>query len=82
MEEITEIQKHKMLHALGLDYKETPFRNYACYYSPEENWEDLVKKELAILRVIKPTGADLTTYYYYFVTEKGAKLLEVELPND
>jgi hypothetical protein len=42
-DEITNEQRQKMLHALGLDYKTTAYRNYYCISDPDSDWEALVK---------------------------------------
>lgn len=78
---ITKLQKENMEHALGLDYKKKPFRNYYCEYSPNKSWDELVDKGLATVRVIYDEH-NYRHYYYYHVSEKGAKFLGVELPKD
>ena len=74
---LTEQQKHKMLHALGLEYKKKAYRNYACYYAPEVVWEELVRLGAANLDIVEKGK-----YYYYHVTKLGAEVLGIELPRD
>ena len=79
MVKITEKQKKNMLHALGLDYKKKAFRNYYCCSKDHEGWNDLISKGFAVKRdsaLLSPDDC------YFFVTEKGAKFLGVELPKE
>lgn len=71
---LTEKQIKEMKHALGLDWKNKPYRNFYCLYSADESWDELVKLGLATLHIIPPNELDLTTYYYYHVSEEGAKI--------
>ncbi len=77
--EITEKQKKNMLHALGLDYKKKPYRNYYCCSENHEGWKDLVEKGLATKRESSLLSRGDV---YFFVTEEGSKLLGVKLPKD
>ena len=77
--QITKKERRALEHALGLDYKKKPYRNYVCFYEEEILWEILRKKGLAFRNIIKDPNK---IYYYYYVTEEGAKLLGVKLPKD
>lgn len=48
-QEITAEQKSEMDHALGLNYKKKPTRNYFYCNSNDPNWTDLVIKGLATM---------------------------------
>jgi len=72
MDSITGLQKENMEHALGLNYKKLPFRNYYCVYSRNASWEELIKKGLACVSIQRTKEQ---TYYYYHVTDKGIELL-------
>ena len=78
-EQITKEERRALEHALGLDYKDKPYRNNVCFYSEEPIWEELRKKGLAFRNIIKDPNK---TYWYYYVTEEGAKLLGVKLPKE
>lgn len=44
---MTETQKGKLIHAFGLDYKNTPWRNYYYCGSLNEEWENLIENGYA-----------------------------------
>ena len=76
---ITESQKRKMEHTLGLDYRKKPFRNrYVTDFGFKNNDEliELVDMGLMGRNKFHEQG------YFYWVTEEGAKFLGVELPED
>ncbi len=78
-DEITESQKKKMLHTLGLDYKKKSFRNrYITGHEADRNEEltELVEKGLMGKNKFYEQG------FIYWVTEDGAKFLGVELPEE
>lgn len=69
---ITKNQKRMMEHALGLNYEKAPFRNKYCTYSVDSEWEELKELGLAGCHI---TISGKTTYYFYYVTEKGQEQL-------
>ncbi len=78
---ITESQKNKMLHALGLDYnkKIKSYRNrYVTGHEVDRNEEltELVENGLMGKNKFYEQG------FIYWVTEEGAKFLGVELPEE
>lgn len=47
---VTPKQLEEMRHALGLDYKKQPYRNYFYTTRTDPTWTDLVDKGLAVMR--------------------------------
>ncbi|MEF2965069.1 hypothetical protein V3851_04430 [Paenibacillus sp. M1] len=72
MSNITESQQKKMRHALGLNYKKKPYRNYYYLSTEDQEWNDLAKKGYAVKRPGWNEGSVL-----YHVTDEGKKLLGV-----
>ena len=65
-----------MEHALGLSRKKKTYRNRFYTQKNDSDWDDLVDKGLAVKR--KGWEDDMA---YFHVTEKGAELLGVKLPD-
>lgn len=75
MNNITRSQENKMRHALGLNYKDKPYRNY--YYltaSEDQEWNELVEKGYAE----KNSGWSEGSVVYQ-VTDEGMNLLGVSV---
>jgi hypothetical protein len=68
LENVTEQQLKEMRHALGLDYKNRPYRNRYYCSTNNVNWNDLVDKELA--RKLPGWESDSA---YYKLTFEAAK---------
>lgn len=67
---VTSSQFAKMRHALGMDYKSKPWRNYYYCNTNDAEWNDLVNKGFAT----KGEG-HTEEKAYFFVTFEGAKLV-------
>lgn len=68
--QISEEQLRMMKHALGLNKGKEQTRNYFYTSSTHEEWNDLVRRGLAMKR----SGWD-DDNSYYFVTEEGKALI-------
>ncbi len=72
MNDLTEVQREEMRHALGLNYDDKPTRNYFYTDSDDSDWNDLVEKGYASKRL----GWDEESAYFS-VTEEEKKVLGV-----
>jgi hypothetical protein len=65
-------QKRKMMHALGLDWSERPYRNrYATIGLGDSDWDDLVERGLAVV------AHRTKSQTIYGVTDEGISALGV-----
>lgn len=68
---VSKEQIENIRHALGLNYKKIPFRNYFnTGFELDATWEDLCGKGLAQRRWTETAG------YYYHVTREGRELIK------
>lgn len=76
---LTGTQIKNIRHALGLDWKNKPYRNFYCCSKTDEGWNDLVNKGFAVKRdsVMLPKEE-----CYFFVTKEGADFIGVKLPEN
>ncbi|MNW53468.1 hypothetical protein D3C74_310300 [compost metagenome] len=72
MNDLTEVQREEMRHALGLNYDKKPTRNYFYTDADDSDWNDLVEKGYARKR----PGWDEESAYFS-VTDEGKKVLGV-----
>jgi hypothetical protein len=63
---LSDRQIDEMRHALGLDYKNKPYRNRFYCNSDDEKWNDLVKKGLALKGEYVESG-----HCYFWLNHKG-----------
>lgn len=63
--EISESQEKKMRHACGGTPRPKNWRNYYNSGDPDPEWEDLIRKGLAVYRKVPGAG------YYYHLTDAG-----------
>lgn len=70
---VTPKQLKEMLHALGLDWSNKPYRNYYCTYGEDPSWEDLVAKDLAIKHPFAK-GLLPANGIYYHLTDAGKSI--------
>lgn len=68
--EVSEEQLEEMRHALGLNYQKKPFRNYFFINHENKNWNDLVKKGLAIKSDDEPNSWGSI---YFWLSKQGVE---------
>ena len=73
----TERQEKKMMHALGIDDADIPYRNYYETNDDDENWSELVQLGFAE-RKFKSINLD-NNLNHFFVTKTGREFLDIQL---
>lgn len=64
--DLSDGQINEMRHALGLDYKNKPYRNRFYCNSDDKKWNDLVKKGLALKGYYVESG-----HCYFWLNHEG-----------
>jgi len=80
---LTDKEKHILLHSLGLTTKKVPYRNHFYTGVGSKDYDDcesLVSKDLMHKRS-DPFNDFCKDNYYYVVTKEGFKLLRVKYEN-
>lgn len=67
---VSEEQLKIMTHCLGLNYKNKPYRNYYSTHHEDKDWNDLIKKGLAIKSRNNPNRFGCT---YFWLTKQGVE---------
>lgn len=70
--DISDEQERLMKHALGLDYKNKPYRNYFLTNHEDKEWNDLVSKGLAIKSKDEPNQWGSI---YFWVSQQGVEYI-------
>jgi hypothetical protein len=73
---ITETQKKEMLHCIGLDWEDHPYRNKFYTQCTDKNWLDLEAKGLA-----KHTAGWEKDMWYFYLTKEGFAFLGIDITN-
>lgn len=69
---VTQSQMDIMKHALGLNYKHRPYRNRFFTLDTDPEWNDLVKKGLAVKGPAQPGNEN---HLYFWLTKPGVEFV-------
>jgi len=73
---ITKEQREEMLHAIGLNYSDKPYRNKFYTQCTDSKWLDLEAKGLA-----DHTNGWEKDMWYFYLTKEGFKFLGIDITN-
>lgn len=73
---ISKEQREEMLHAIGLNYSDKPYRNKFYTQCTDKKWLDLESKGLA-----KHTAGWEKDMWYFYLTKEGFAFLGIDITN-